>query len=258
MLAAVDEVAKYRRCSESDAKVWLDDKLASCLNNALGKWSDRPWEIVDFRKKLDTNEPWIGFEFETGFDSKKEYQQFVNFLWKNIDYVAMDREGTGDYPIELAFAPMEMSKVQAGNSTLLQTVKFIHEAKLTPALNPTTYTRRDVGIHAGISTPKWNKLKGDAKHEVGRRMAALLSNLTDNQKTELYGRHKLYWGTANVRAKYIELKQFKAIPTVEHVETVVRVTCQCVKLLDMLIDDPNLTPTQEQVYKFLSSTDDTF
>ena len=89
-------------------------------------------------------------------------------------------------------------------------------------------------------------------------MAALLSNLTDNQKTELYGRHKLYWGTANVRAKYIELKQFKAIPTVEHVETVVRVTCQCVKLLDMLIDDPNLTPTQEQVYKFLSSTDDTF
>lgn len=256
MLATIDEVAKYRRCSKSDAKTWLDNHLDNCLDNRLGKWGDRPWQIVDFRKKLDNDKAWIGFEFETGFDSKKEYQQFVNYLWQNIDYVAMDREGTGNYPIELAFAPMEADKVLQGESTLLKAVTYIKENGLTPALNPTTYTRRDVGIHAGISTPKWNKCAD--QYHVALRLAAALEKLSTEQRDEVYGRHMLYWGTAHQKGTYIELKMFKAIPTIEHVNKVVAVTGQCVKLLDMLIDDPNLNPSQAQVYKFLSSTDDTF
>ena len=258
MLTTSEDLQQAYKWDKPRADTFLKDKLAGALEGHLGKGDYRPWDIVDFRKKLNTDEPWIGFEFETGFDDRKEYQKFVNFLWKNINYVAMDREGTGDYPIELACAPMETSKVQAGESTLLRTVKYIHKAKLTPALNPTTYTRRDVGIHAGISTPKWNKLKVEVQYTVVKRMAALLDNLDDAQKTELYGRHKLYWGTANRKGKYVELKQFKAIPTVKHVEKVIRVTCQCVKLLDMLIDDANFSPDRTQVYKFLSSTADTF
>lgn len=156
---AQDIVAKkHAGCrTVEDAEALLQRVLDEALNNQQDCKYNRPWEIVDFAKKLPNDEPWIGFEFETGFDKKANYQKFIHWLWQQ-DYVAIDREGTGKYPVEVAFPPQALSDVQQNSHLLQRSVEFIHTNKLTPALNPTTFTRRDVGIHAGISTPKWRAL----------------------------------------------------------------------------------------------------
>ena len=253
-IASVAEVKAHYGYSDARAKQFLDGILAEALENQQGNKGYRPWDIVDFRKKLDPNKSWIGFEFETGFDNKKDYQKFINMLWQQ-DYTAIDREGTGNFPVEVAFAPMLADDVLAGNSTLEQAIKFIHDNKLVPALNPTTFTRRDVGCHAGVSTAKYRAL-GDGAYRICQRLNAILINLTDEQKKTLYNRTALLWGGAHARRGYIEIKTFRAVPEVEAVQKYIRVTGQIVKLVDILIDNQNLALTREQAFLFLSTDAD--
>lgn len=234
-----------------DAEEYLDAVLQRALNNDQDfKGYSKPFNLVDFKKILDPKQPWIGFEFETGFDDKSEYQKLINFLWAQ-DYTSIDKEGTGKFPVEIVYAPMNLSDVVAGNSTLQKTVEFYRDEELTPALNPTTASRRDVGIHAGISTPK--SRKGDP-YGYSARLSGILADLTAKQKDELYGRHVLHWGYANARRDYIELKMFRAIPDVDQIKVYVTVVAQCVKLLDFLIDNPNVK-SLSNTYDFLSGKD---
>ena len=254
---AQDIVAKkYAGChTTEDAEALLQRVLDDALNNRQDCKCNRPWEIVDFAKKLPNDEPWIGFEFETGFDNKADYQKFIHWLWQQ-DYVAIDREGTGKYPVEVAFPPQALSDVQQNSHLLQRSVEFIHANKLTPALNPTTFTRRDVGIHAGISTPKWRALRAEQNYNradsVVNKLAHMLDNLSSQQKDELYGRHQLYWGTANNRHSYVELKMFRAIPEADRVSGYIDVAIRCTQLLDWCIDNKGKKLTQEQTYNFLS------
>lgn len=245
----------YDMRSIEDAEAFLNSVLEEALENEQDCKRNRPWEIVDFREKLDADDTWIGFEFETGFDSKKEYQTFIRWLWDQ-QYVAIDREGTGDYPVEVAFPPQTLADITENGHLLTHCLEFISKKNLTPALNPTTFTCRDVGIHAGISTTKWREAGYDAQRTSTRKLSSILYQLSDVQMDELYGRHELYWDTAHNRSTYVELKMFRAIPELERVNGYIDVTIRCTKLLDWCLDNPTTELTNAQVYNYLSGNTD--
>ena len=254
--AVRDSVYRYRNMrSIADAEALLNSVLEDALENEQDCKEHRPWEIVDFSEKLDADDTWIGFEFETGFDSKKEYQTFIRWLWDQ-PYVAIDREGTGDYPVEVAFPPQTLADIAKNGHLLTHCLGFIHKKELTPALNPTTFTCRDVGIHAGISTAKWRDADYNAQSKAVRKLADILYQLTDKQMDELYGRHELHWETAHNRYTYVELKMFRAIPELERVNGYIDVTIRCTKLLDWCLDNPTTKLTNAQVYNYLSGKTD--
>lgn len=255
LLASKEGRGYYRNIGTIEAaQKYIDQKLASTLNNQQGCKADRPWQIVDMTKKLNANETWIGFEFETGFDSKADYQKFIHFLWGH-NYVAIDKEGTGRYPVEVAYPPQELSDVLKNGHLLQRTLDFMEKEALKPALNPTTFTRRDVGIHAGISTKKYRSADERARYSACARLATVLDSLTKNEKEELYGRSALHWGTAHQRNGYIEIKVFRAIPESERVRKYITTTIQMTKLLDFLIDNKGVDKIAN-LSKFLSGETD--
>lgn len=237
------------------AEAYLAAVLDKALRNAQPNKYDRPWQLVDMGTLLDPKQAWIGFEFETGFDDNADYKKFINFLWGH-NHVAIDKEGTGKYPVEVAFPPQVIKDVQKGKSLLVQTLKFIHDNGLKPALNPTTFTKRDVGIHAGISTPLYRKKMAEGRYyDVNLRgYCSILSSLTPKQMDEVYGRHTLHWGTAHARNSYVEIKVFRATPEVEYVEKVAAVACRMAKLLDFCLEHPN-TSKLTNAYEFLRGDD---
>lgn len=255
MFATAEEIVAsgcvYGVRTIAQAREYLQRTLDAALNNKQGNKDNRPWHIVDFSKRLDPTQPWVGFEFETGFDDKQEYQKFIRWLWKH-KHVAIDREGTGKYPVEVAFPPQELRDMLKNKHLLLKCVEFVHRAKMTPALNPTTFTRRDVGIHAGISTPKFRSATYMQKVDAVYALSAILGKLSVAQKKEIYGRSALHWGTAYLRETYVELKMFKAIPEVAHVKRCIGVTVRCIDLLDWCLDNPHKKLTGEQGYNYLS------
>ena len=231
------------------AENYLAKVLNAALANTMGNKHDRPWQIVDFKKKLDNEQPWIGFEFETGFDDKEEYQQFIHWLWKQ-DYVAIDREGSGNYPVECAFPPQTLADVEQNGHLLQRAVEFINEKQLTAAGNCTTFTKRDIGIHAGISSAKFRAMGVYAKSAVIERMAAVLNSLNHDERMELYGRTALHWGTASNRSTYVELKMFKSTTNVEQIKGYIKVVKKCIEMMDLFIDDPKAKI--DDAYSFLS------
>lgn len=259
-LLEASKAGRYRRYNApnidtiEDAQKVLDAKLQEALNNHQGNKQDRPWLLVDLGKSLDPDQPWIGFEFETGFDSRDDYRKFINFLWGQ-SHTAIDKEGTGQYPVEVAFAPQNYSDVEAGNCTLLQTVEFIRDQGLKPALNPTTFSCTDVGIHGGLSTPKYRKYRRQ-QDNVCPRLSDILKKLNKAHKIELFGRHELHWGYAHPRNGYIELKLFKAIPEVERVIGYIQVTMRMAALVDYLIDNPQVEQIKN-THAFLSGREET-
>lgn len=248
------ELSVYRKCSVEDAQRFLDAELARALDNHQGCKDNRPWHIVNFTKMLPKDQPWIGFEFETGFDDKDDYNKFIHFLWGK-DYVAIDREGTGQYPVEVAFPPQALSDVDANTHLLEQTVRYVHEQGMKPALNPTTFTRRDVGIHAGISTPRLRD--GTIKGGTVQRLDDIIQSLSQKERTDVYGRSKLLWGGAFLRGgyggrgtPYVEIKTFKAIPEVDRVQRYITTVKQMIVLLEWLHDNPQVDKIKN-AYEFL-------
>lgn len=258
-----DLVDAKRKPTLEEAQKYIDGIFSRIKNNTQGCKYDRPWNIVNLTGQLDPDQPWIGFEFETGFDDKKEYLSVVNYLWNEQDYTSIDREGTGNFPMEIVYSPMNAADVFAGKSTLMDTLHFIENSKFTVAKNPTTFTMRDVGIHANISTKKFRDL---TKHDQSRydgegyRVTAALNELlmmeSDAQREELYGRSRMYWGCANCRGKYIELKLFRSSADVKKVTGYVNVVSRIITLLDYLIDNPKKRNVVD-VYGFLSGRRDT-
>lgn len=120
-------------------------------DNQMGK-GVRPWEIVDVTSKLDPEQCWIGIEFETGFDSRREYSATMNYLWRHHENNAVDYEGCGDYPCEITFSPVNMEDFHKPSYNMDRLLKWLDEKGFEQG------DRGDpdddaVGIHVNISTP---------------------------------------------------------------------------------------------------------
>lgn len=229
------------RCKSLDAaQQQIDAKFQRILNNTQGNKDDRPWGIVQLDKRLDPNDDWVGYEFETGFDKKEDYHRACNYLWFKQDYTCIDREGTGKYPMEIVYSPQNAAEVFAGNGLLRATVQFFADNDMVPAKNPTTFSRRDVGIHVNISTPKKRKSYDGywGADPVLNKVNKALSSITRDQHDELYGRHDMHWGYGNNRGKYWEFKLFRSLPTLDRITTVETVTKNLLKLIHYYENNP--------------------
>src|SRR6187431_966656 len=56
----------------------------------------RPYEHTDVNEMgLDPEQPWVGFEFETGYASADSMRKCLSYCWDSFDNVTFDSEGEG-------------------------------------------------------------------------------------------------------------------------------------------------------------------
>lgn len=149
----------------------------------------RPWEVADIYSDLDRAEPWMGFEFETGYTSHAARSDVIAYTWDNFDNVCFDWEGEGDAPVEITFAPAEVSKFDNKTADAYQFMQYLSDNKTLTQL--TEYS--DIGTHVNISHPKLNTVNVE-------EAAAVLNNtirkIGEDHKNfgDLFGREHLYGG----------------------------------------------------------------
>lgn len=228
---------------------WIDNLRAAALANRQQCKTNRPWSIVDFSKRLPADQPWIGFEYETGFDAKEDYEKAITFLWDNQRNNAIDREGSGKFPFEVAFPPQSALDFQKGVSNFQGYHNFMRDNGLKQANNPTTYTKRGIGMHVNISTPKSRK-QGIRN---GATLCEWLQSLGKAKETELFGRYQRHWSLAQNRGTWIEFKCFLSTDNREAVDRYVQIALKFCELIDYQIDGGK-KPTN--LYEFLSGKDD--
>lgn len=200
---------------------------------AIFSKSNRPWHLIDLSTKLDTNRPWVGFEFETGFGTQEELRDVMGWVWDNTMHSCMDAEGGGGYPVELTFAPDYIENYLEGKSDIHRLYAYLAAKKIRAAGN------RGSGTHANISLPYVRSLSAEEKHYCASIIAALSNtvlqegvNVEDGYDV-LFGRNPYGWGAARDSITgHIEFKLFQSSPNVNVFNRWVRVTNEIVNLMD--------------------------
>lgn len=142
---------------EDYAREVLENCRAACLSGRYyGKVNNRPWQLVDFSSELSASSPWVGYEFEMGFNNNEDRQRTCAYMWDNINHSAQDAEGHGSYILEATFKPQNFEEYAAGTADILKLYKFFEDNKIRLYL-PAEGTGR-CGTHANISTPLLRKL----------------------------------------------------------------------------------------------------
>lgn len=220
------------------------------LSNTQRCKANRPWTFVDFSKLVDPKEAWLGFEYETGFDDQKDYEKAIAFLWDKQKYNAIDREGSGAFPFEIAFPPASAADFRAGATNVQNYFDFLQKNKLKQSNEPTTYSRRAIGMHVNISTPKSRK----SGRQNGHIICTWLNTLSKNEQIELFGRYQQHWSLAQNRETWIEFKCFHSTDDKKAFDGYVQVALRFVDLIDFSIDNKGKAPTN--LYAFLSGKDE--
>ena len=194
--------------SKIKASAWLEKTKAADLAHQLGK-GVRPWEIVNVSGKLDPKQPWFGVEYETGYNTKDQYTKVINHVWANHPLTAIDREGCGEWPVEITFAPVNMDVFMSKEYHMDKLLKFQKEASCPHARHS---SNDNIGTHVNVSTPTYRNLtRGDANH------VAMLMNATNRMQTDdcqrVFGRRPYggYSPMSDLRAnQWIEGKLFNS------------------------------------------------
>lgn len=218
--------------NDDDAiKAWLTQHRDVALANRQQCKTNRPWDIVDFSKLLPADQPWLGWEYETGTDDQPTYHKMINFLF-DMNHVAVDREGSGEFPFEIAFPPEAMSSYEDGSTAFQQYCKFLKDNAIEQAMNPTTYTRRAIGMHVNISTPLSRK-KG-IKYATSDALCADLG-MGEKEEIELFGRYQRHWSLASARGPMMEFKMFASTSDTSVIEKYMEVAKRLPALIDAYI-----------------------
>jgi hypothetical protein len=109
----------------------------------------RPHEF-DVFAELDRREPWVGYEFECGFQSEQARRQAMEYALSVAERgVSFDREGEGDYKCEITFAPEEICRILDGSAQCCKFMKWLSDHReLT--IDSNFY---GVGTHVNFSLP---------------------------------------------------------------------------------------------------------
>lgn len=252
-IVSTQELMKQRGLSEEAAIKWNNDKRNAALDNRMGgKSGDRPWGIIDMNKLLPKDQVWIGFEYETGFDDLGQYRAAIAYLWDNFNYLAIDREGSGQYPFEVAFGPVTYDTICVKKEAPIQKyLKWLAEQGYKQSNEPTTFSRTLIGMHVNISTPK---SRGRYNDDTGYRIRKLLDALPQRVQEELFGRYQNRFSKCYARGNYFEFKLFGSTDSVEKFDSYVKVAGKLAGLIDFCIDNPGTDPTN--VYEYLSGKDE--
>lgn len=216
----------------ADIERWLQNDLANALRHNLGK-GVRPWHIINVTEKLDSKQPWIGIEYETGYDTQADYQKVVNFVWNNFANSTIDSEGGSNYPCELTFSPINYNDFMGNNGPMDRLYQFMEANKIVVDdswrySNGYGYDDEDdddpqegcVGTHCNISTPTYRSLNYEQQCGVVTTLNQSLGSLSETAVRQFLGR--IPYGGFNERGSdgqsYVEGKLFKSTASVKQWE----------------------------------------
>lgn len=150
----------------------------------------RPWVVCDVTANLDPEQPWIGWEIETGWNTHEDRYAVVSLFNERYMYSCTDNEGHGSYPIELTFSPQTPAYYTSRGTPVHPLLFVANHKERADEHRPGNM----VGTHINFSTPAFRA--GDEL--LRRRVEGALNNslvlLTGPQKKELFGRSELYAG----------------------------------------------------------------
>lgn len=182
-------VVMTKKYSAEEAAVVLQQIKDRLLRNgSLGKYG-RPWDLdPKFIERLDPEQVWWGFEFETGYRTKEDQKEVLSHTWDTWEGVAFDSEGEGHWATEITFPPQEMSKYEDGTADAMQFMKYLTDNKDKTYLSGEVY----VGTHFNLRIPSINM------SDCGRLSRGLSKTLmTMGQRDsfrfeEMFGRRDMY------------------------------------------------------------------
>ena len=150
----------------------------------------RPWVVCDVTANLDPEQPWIGWEIETGWNTHEDRYAVVSLFNERYMYSCTDNEGHGPYPIELTFSPQTPAYYTSRGTPVHPLLFVATHKKRADEHRPGNM----VGTHINFSTPAFRA--GDTRLQ--QRVEGAFNNslvlLTGPQKKELFGRSELYAG----------------------------------------------------------------
>lgn len=161
-----------------------------------GKWF-RPYLWTNVNEMgLDPDQPWWGFEFETGYSSQEAMSTALTYCWDTYDNVTFDSEGEGNYYSEVTFAPANMSDFLTNQAAATGYINYLSDNK---ALTNNT-GQAFIGTHINISVPSMRAT--DVKdRSVYERLAGIrrvlnrsVGSMTSDQLMQRFGRSPLYGG----------------------------------------------------------------
>lgn len=190
---------------------------------------NRPWEMISLTDKLDPKQPWLGFEFETGFNTLAEYQRVINFVWDNIDHVAIDREGYGQYCPEITFSPQNLSAYMDKSADIYRTIQWMNEKGVRmPDIG------NHVGTHLNISTPAYRDMvaKGKSTETVVDILNHSILMMPETRMVALFGRKP--YGLGNAQASWIEFKMFRSTDNLNKLDGYMQVSKNFASVMEQL------------------------
>lgn len=169
-------------------------KARGCLN---GKGM-RPYYYED-QSTLDRNQPWWGFEFETGYAKQEDMANALEYAWNIAEGgVSFDHEGESAYPSEVTFAPIEMSRVLDGTAPACKFIKYLSDNNLGHSQGSAW-----IGTHFNFSLPNITGWYEAAEYVINNT----LHKLSGDRET-YFGRRNIYGG-AQSRNDWVEIKLFR-------------------------------------------------
>lgn len=227
-----------RDITEEIADQILQSALQVTLNVRQAKLN-RPWDIVNLTSKLDPKQPWLGFEFEMGFDRKADYDKLIHYIWTDTTHVAVDREGYGAYCPEVTFSPENLAAYMDGSSTIQRLIKWMNDNK-TPLAN---FGEQYVGTHLNLSTPAYRKGTGAAQSRYAQLVNNSILTLTQAEHVELFGRKPFGLGTQ--QASWIEYKMFRSTDNLKAFNKYVEVSKNLAELMEYMMAHHKDMPSSE-------------
>lgn len=187
--------------------------------------SNRPWSIINMSNKLDPSKAWIGFEFETGFETEDARRDVMGWVWDNTMHSVMDHEGSGHHPVEITFAPDYLENYLERKSDMHRLYAYI--TKKNYSLVPYTFA----GTHANISIPTF---RTDGAWKITYIVSVLNYALQTLDRMKAFGRDPYGWAYVADTGVHIELKLFMSGTDVSQFDSYVRMTAAITEAIEYL------------------------
>lgn len=196
----------------------------------------RPWNVdPQLYNELDRSEPWWGWEFETGWRSQESRAEAIRHTWDTWDNVVFDGEGEGGNPVEITFAPQEVSKYLDGTANAYQFAEYL-------CANRHTYNggHSYVGTHINISHPDMQTPESTELIMYGMNRTIAHLPVTANGRNvryDLFGRDRLYAGfyVGEGPANWVEGKIFRTTYDIAQFRMYIRVATALTKCMSALL-----------------------
>jgi len=172
------------------------DKVVALMHERIAEGSFlnwkalRPWVVCDVTAGLPKDEPWIGWEIETGWNRHEDRYKVVSLFNERYMHSCTDDEGYGAYQVELTFSP-QTPGYYAKRDNPLHPLLFVANHKERALIH---MPGQHIGTHINFSTPAFREGSYELKQRVEGALNNSLTTLSYQEKLDLFGRGNLYAG----------------------------------------------------------------